>query len=141
MAERGKGIGNKLRLNSTPRVTAPDEMTEAGKKIWESIVSVCPANQFAKSDIPILQVYCEAVVSIGKAQKKLEEVEWVYTCPVTGLEKKSEWLMILKNQQSTVAMLATKLGLCPSSRVDRPKKMGNNHSPPSESKRADLLAT
>ena len=140
MGERGKGSEGirDLRLKSTPRVKPPEDISPEAKVFFEEIVNACKPNHFSVSDIPGLKIYCDALVNSAIAQKKLEEVEWVYTDD-RGVEKKTEWLGILKNHQTTASNFMVKLGLCPSSRVDKSKKAGNNVAAPVDSKRADLL--
>jgi P27 family predicted phage terminase small subunit len=140
MGEKGKGsqeIKN-LRLKSNPRVNPPGDISPESKAVFEKVVNACKPNHFSESDVPVLKLFCDAVVNASKAQAKLQTVEWVYI-DEEGKEKKTIWLDILKSQQSTVAILSPKLGLCPSSRVDKAKKHGNNIIAPTESKRADLL--
>ena len=137
MGERGigsKGI-HSLRIKSAERISPPPEISGTAREVWENIVASLPANHFIDSDISLLATYCNAYVNVLVAQEKLKEVEWVYL-DARGVENRTRWLDILKSQQSTMALLATKLMICPSSRIDE-----THHNPiiKPESKRQDLL--
>jgi len=137
MGERGKGSQNihSLRNNSGERISPPKEITNLALEVWNSIVNTLPSNHFVDSDISMLHTYCEAYVNVLTAQERLKTVEWVYV-DVKGVEQKSRWLDILKSQQSAMALLATKLMICPSSRIDETHK---NPITKPISKRGDLL--
>jgi len=137
MGERGRGSADihSLRLKSAERITPPAEISESAKEVWDSIVNSLPANHFVESDCALLHTYCEAYVNVIIALDKLKTTKWVYK-DIKGIEQKSKWIDVLKSQQTAMGLLATKLMICPSSRID---ETHSNFLVKPESKRKDLF--
>jgi len=137
MGESGAGSKQlkQLRINSAKRIEPPPSITPAAKEVWAEIVNSLPANYFVDSDISLLHTYCEAYINVMTAQEMLKTVPWVFI-DGKGMEQKTKWFDILKNQQSIIGILCTKLRLAPSSRIDETNK---NPTIKPISKRGDLL--
>jgi len=137
MGERGRGSSDlhSLRLRSAERITPPAEISESAKEVWDSIVNSLPANHFVESDCALLHTYCEAYVNCLIALDKLKTAKWVYK-DIKGIEQRSKWIDVLKSQQTSMALLATKLMICPSSRID---DIHHNPMVKPKSKREDLI--
>ena len=94
----------------TRRLAPPTDLPEPCSAIWRSIVDSLPAERFHVSDAPLLALYCRALFQARIAFGKLED-EAAATVP-------SQWLKAAEAASKMAALLATKLRLCPQSRLD-----------------------
>ena len=88
-------------IESIPRLRPPPGLSGAEDAVFRQTVAACAADHFTAADVPLLIAYCQAVLLVRSAFKEIE-------------------LQFPTWQQATrtLAMLATKLRLCPHSRSD-----------------------
>ncbi|MDZ4778262.1 MAG: phage terminase small subunit P27 family [Alphaproteobacteria bacterium] len=103
-------------VNAPQRQAPPLSLSEAEAGIWESIMASLPADWFRPSDWPILAAYCQTAVQYEEATTQMREQ------PLTlmGERRRIYKHPLLAIQHTTtlrLALLASKLRLCPSSRV------------------------
>src|SRR5262245_40452518 len=90
---------------SVPRpVQPPHDLAPDEKALFRQLVRACPHDHFCEADRPLLTVYVEAVVVSRRAARRLSEDP----AAVAVWEKSAR----------LVGQLASKLRLCPSSRID-----------------------
>ena len=95
------------------RVAPPDELPEPVKLIWRELVDALPGDRFHRSDRPLLALYCRALHQASLAFAKLEK----HGAFAAG--ELNPWLRVVDVASKQAAVLATKLRLCPQSRLDR----------------------
>ena len=100
-----------------PRIQAPSGLSAVEHDLFQKLVVQCPSEQFTASDAPLLVAYVQAVLLSRWAFK--EAVEDSGALPT--------WERACK----TMAVLATKLRLCPHSRADAKTitRRGASHQP------------
>lgn len=98
-----------------------------------------PVDHFRPQDWPLLRSYCEAEALHFKATAVLDKDGAVIevTNKFGTSEQRSPWFDVQKQSASTMAMLATKLRMCPNARID-PKRAGRDKPQP-ESRRKGLM--
>jgi phage terminase small subunit len=95
------------------RVAPPAELPEPAKQLWGELVDAFPANRFHVSDRPLLALYCRAVCQANIA------FSWLEKCGAAHGSAISPWQKIADSAVKQVAVLSTRLRLCPQSRLDR----------------------
>lgn len=95
----------------------PSDLSPAGLAVWEEIAGCVPPGHFRVSDFSLLRAYCEAAGLAGIAAGELAADGAV----VDG--RVSPWVGVLERAHRSMASLALRLRLCPSSRLD-PKVVG-----------------
>ena len=111
--------GTADRLTVTPidseRMLAPEHLTDAERTEWEQIVLSLPADYFRPGDIPLLAAFCTASALYKEARAILQE-KGMLIADERGIVRANPASQILTAQASSMAQLAGKLRLCPSSR-------------------------
>jgi P27 family predicted phage terminase small subunit len=101
-------------INTTERrVKPPDNLPGPAKKIWSGLVDSLPADRFHSSDRPLLALYCRFV---HQAEMALASVEKDGAADGGAT---NPWLRVADVASKQCAVLATKLRLCPQTRMDR----------------------
>jgi hypothetical protein len=103
MLQRGRKSSalSVISIESVPRLRPPAGLTKAEDAVFRQTVAACAADHFTASDAPLLVAYCQAVLLVRSTFKDIE-VQF------------HTWQQAAR----TLAMLATKLRLCPHSRSD-----------------------
>jgi P27 family predicted phage terminase small subunit len=91
-------------------------MTQRARNLWTEIVNNLPPTHFRKGDYPLLRAYCEAEELHYKATKAINKEGAVIQGKVV---KQNPWVAIQTQTAHTMSQLATKLRLCPNSRITR----------------------
>lgn len=112
------------------RIQPPADLPEPCRAIWRELVDSLPPDRFHASDRPLLVMYCRALL---QAQLAFEALEQYGACDGDSV---SPWLRVSDSAAKQAATLATKLRLCPQSRLDRkvagPAARGGNEPRPWE---------
>lgn len=107
------------KLNIVPmsgaRVAPPAGLTKEELKEWNDIVQSLPADYFRPADIPLLSTFCTAS-AFYKQCKRIVDEEGLILTNERGNSYKNPATDIMQSQAATMAQLAVKLRLCPSSR-------------------------
>ena len=111
-------------IESVPRLRPPSDLTAAEDALFRQVAAQCAADHFTASDTPLLVAYCQAVILGRSAFAQLSE----------GGGGFQAWQQAAR----TLAMLATKLRLCPHSRSD-PKTVGRHQRAFSGASAYDLM--
>ena len=100
-----------------PRIQAPSGLSAAERDLFQKLVVQCPSEQFTASDAPLLVAYVQAVLLS----------RWAFKEAVEDSSALPTWERACK----TMAVLATKLRLCPHSRADAKTiaRRGADHRP------------
>lgn len=112
------------------RASAPKRLPKIARLVWKQIVESLPADHFKSSDLPLLEKYCMA-----------EHVYWtaighvlsgdVAIVTEKGYALPDVYLTVANKQIQIQATLATKLRICPNSRVSGFKAAREKESPQS----------
>jgi P27 family predicted phage terminase small subunit len=97
------------------RMDAPDHLTPEQVLEWRSIVDSLPANYFRPGDAPLLAAYCIAA-AFYKAAAADMQARGLTMVDDKGREYVNPAHQVLTSQASSMAQMAVKLRLCPSSR-------------------------
>jgi P27 family predicted phage terminase small subunit len=97
------------------RIAAPEDLSEAARRIWEDLVDSLAADHFAPSDAPLLRSYCEATAMADRAAAELTS-----SGPVVD-GKASPWLVVQEKAHRAQIALSARLRLSPQSRFSRNK--------------------
>jgi P27 family predicted phage terminase small subunit len=95
------------------RVKPPEGLPDAVQVLWRQLVDSLPPDRFHASDRPLLALYCRALHQSNLAFDKLEKHGAAYDDSI------SPWQRVADSAVKQVAALATRLRLCPQSRLDR----------------------
>ena len=102
------------RINTAERrVKPPANLPEPVRKIWAGLVDSLPADRFHSSDWPLLSLYSRFTY---QAETALAHVE---KAGATDGSATNPWLRVADVASKQCAVLATKLRLCPQTRMDR----------------------
>ena len=91
---------------------APAGLPRAAQALWRAVMQSTPEDQWRPGDLPLLAMYCRVSVLADEAIGKLEHDGQLDT---SG--RPSAWVRIASDHAKTLATLASKLRLAPSSRV------------------------
>jgi phage terminase small subunit len=108
-----------LRSGALP---APDDLPEPARSLWREIMASTPEAQWRPGDVPLLGTYCRTATLAAEAARRLEADGQL----VDG--RPSPWARLLAEHGKTLAALAGKLRLAPSSRI-RPDAAGLRQEP------------
>jgi phage terminase small subunit len=112
MKQRGRPSAEALNLQVIDtqrlRLKAPDFLNEREAAIFNSIVDSCAPDHFRKSELPLLGSYCTAVNLSRWHASQVNEGH---------ADHHRQWLECTK----LVALLASRLRLAPSTRLDKGK--------------------
>lgn len=95
------------------RVKPPDDLPAPVAALWRQLVESLPPSRFHASDRPLLALYCRALHQSNLAYEKLERYG------AAADDAVSPWQRVADSAVKQVAVLATRLRLCPQSRMDR----------------------
>ena len=101
----------------TPKITPPESMTADGKKLWKQLVESIPNENLCLSDMPILEIYCETMVTFRKSKQHVDLQGEVIISESTGNNMVNPWFTVMINAAGRITSLSTKLRLSPSSRM------------------------
>lgn len=102
------------------RLPVPDDLSEFGKAEWGRIIDSLPADWLRPADAHLLRAYCVAAEVHRRATDVLAR-EGLTVMTATGTEKAHPASQIMALNASTMANIAVKLRLCPSSRYTAEK--------------------
>lgn len=95
------------------RIKPPADLPEPCRRIWVELVDSLPPDRFHTSDRPLLVLYCRALHQAELAFEALEQYG------AAADDSVSPWQRVADSAVKQAATLATKLRLCPQSRLDR----------------------
>jgi phage terminase small subunit len=99
-------------LGATPqRLSPPEELAPAEKRIFVDLVSSIAPTHFIASDLPLLVSYCVAIAQEREANHHLRTEGHV----VSG--KPSAWITIQEKSHRMITALSMRLRLAPQSRA------------------------
>jgi hypothetical protein len=107
MKQRGRksaasiGVGP---VGGPPRLEPPPSLSAAERAVFANLISSTNADHFVASDLPVLVVYCRAIVMEQLAATRLRKAP------------DSKWLAVWERAARTITTLSAKLRLCPQSR-------------------------
>ena len=90
----------------------PDGLPRAAASLWRRIMATTPRDQWRPGDLPLLQMFCRTALLADEAIRHLEE-----DGQLDAAGKVSPWVKVASDHGKTLALLASKLRLSPSSRV------------------------
>ena len=120
---RSKGsTGHKMvKVDKTkfiPKISPPENLTDEAKEIWFQLVEAVPNDNLIPSDAPVLEIYCNALITFRRAVDRINaEGEVIY--PEGGKQFKNPWVDVMNSANSKIANTASKLRLNPASRMDK----------------------
>lgn len=123
------------RIRKAEKHPPPETLSERGQEIWIEIVEPLPKDHFFHSDLPILREYCEILADIELARSK-----WDGSMTVVknnGDEVTHPVINTIGKWRTQAAAYASKLRVCPSSRLSA-SKAGHERQKP-KSKREGLM--
>jgi P27 family predicted phage terminase small subunit len=95
----------------------PEFLGEAEAAEWREIVQSMPADYFRPSDAPLLAAFCMASAIYKQAGALIAEKGLIISDP-SGRQMANPASAVLTAQASSMAQMAGKLRLCPSSRYN-----------------------
>ena len=99
------------------RLAPPDDFSPAMVSAWDAVTASMPADFFTEADRPLLAVYCLAYGHVRAMNKELEK-NGLLLSDQRGYKYPSPLSKIIAIHTATMAGLAPKLRLCPSSRYN-----------------------
>lgn len=102
---------------SGARMEPPEFLTDAEAAEWRDIVSSLPADYFRPSDVALLAAFCTASAVYKQARALIAE-KGLVIADERGKLTANPASQILTAQASSMAQMAGKLRLCPSSRYN-----------------------
>ena len=91
---------------------APAGLPRAAQALWRAVMQSVPADQFRAADLPLLALFCRVSVLAAEAVAHLERGG-----QVDSGGRISPWVKVSSDHAKTLAALASKLRLAPSSRI------------------------
>lgn len=120
MGLRGpKSDSHKISRIYDERPKPPKYLPGAAKEAWCNIVESLPPGHFRVSELPLLEKYCMAIHISGEATKITDAEGLVVEMGEKGYRVVNPALVISNKQVALMCTLATKLRLCPNSRVSK----------------------
>ena len=120
----GDAERNALADSVAGRMEPPDDLTEEELVEWNKIVNSLPANYFRAPDAPLLRAFCASAALYNEALKRIRDEGIVITIGA-GTNRQRQQAHpakdILTSQASAMAVMASKLRLCPSARMVQAK--------------------
>jgi P27 family predicted phage terminase small subunit len=102
------------------RLEPPDGLTDAELSEWRAIVNSLNSDFFRPSDRPLLRAFC-AASALYKQALELIRRDGITITVGNGNKRAHPATKVLSEQAATMACLAQKLRLCPSSRYSPTK--------------------
>ena len=130
MAQRGRKSSAALSVvgpgTVLPRPAPPEDLTEAQKDIWWSIVNRMPADWFPTETHALLAQYCRHVVRASRVAQAIDKYE-----KGKGFTPKDYALLLRQEQIQTklITTLSTKMRISQQSLYDKSKKKPNDERP------------
>ena len=90
----------------------PEALPKPAQALWASIMASTPEDQWRPGDLPLLGVFCRVALLADEAVEHLE-----HDGQVDAAGKVSPWVRVSNDHAKTLAALASKLRLAPSSRI------------------------
>ena len=90
----------------------PPALPRAARALWRAVMDSTPEDQWRPGDLPLLAAYCRIAVLASEAIAHLEQ-----DGQVDAGGKVSPWVKVSSDHGKTLAALASKLRLAPSSRI------------------------
>lgn len=90
----------------------PAGLPRAAGALWRRIMATTPEDQWRPGDLPLLALFCRVSLLAGEAVAHLET-----DGQVDAAGKVSPWVKVSSDHGKTLAALASKLRLAPSSRI------------------------
>ena len=122
------------------KITPPKSMTNDGKELWNELVKTIPNDNLCPSDMPILEVYCETMVTFRRAKQHVEVEGEVIISESTANPIMNPWTTVMINASSKITSLSTKLRLSPSSRMKAEVTHGQKSKSEPTTKLGKLIA-
>jgi len=106
----------------------PEHMSDGAKAVWDEFCeSAVEAKCLAAVDLPLFELWCEAVHLARYANKMIAE-EGCITYNSSGAPMKSPWVQMAESARKDVRALCIELGFSPKSRFKVEKKTGSEKS-------------
>jgi len=140
MGLRGRESKNKGKFHRIypERPKAPRGLPKEAQAEWRKIVESLPPGSFKTWELPLLEKYVMAAYIYGLAMKEVKTRGAVVEMGSKGYKAPNPALTVANRQVALMASLATKLRLCPNSRVTKWKAGTTPEHRPS-SRRKGLL--
>jgi len=90
---------------------APAGLPRAAQALWRAVMSSTPEDQWRPGDAPLLTMFCRVALLADEAVGHLEQDGQLDAGRV------SPWVKVASDHGKTLALLASKLRLAPSSRI------------------------
>lgn len=100
------------------KLKAPRDLSKEEKSLWKSIVEAYPASHFKAGDDVLLKRYCEAAVTADK-ESALLQLEGNLIQSKSGALRINPRRLVVQMLTNTMNQTATKLRICPSTRLKR----------------------
>lgn len=97
----------------------PRSLSKRAKDTWKRVVDSLPVEHFRQSDLPLLEKYCMADSLYWQAMDQVMETGELTVKTKSGYETPSALVTVTNKQAQVMATLATKLRICPNSRVSQ----------------------
>jgi P27 family predicted phage terminase small subunit len=101
------------------RPKPPRGLPKSAKKTWRAIVDSLPPDFFKTWELPLLEKYCWAIHIYELAMVEVNTAGLVIPMGDKGYETVNPALTICNKQVQIMSTLATKLRVCPNSRISR----------------------
>ena len=109
--------GRDISLNSIERIPPPNNLNACEKGVWNEIVNSLPANHFCRADTIALSTYIRAYCYAEECREHIEKEGAILMDPKSGRAYKNPWTSLLSSQQTVINLLAPKLRVTPSGRL------------------------
>jgi len=139
-SSRGQKMVGVDTTSFTPKIAPPKTMTKDGKKLWIQLVESIPNENLCPSDMPILEVYCETMITFRKAKQHVESEGEVIIAKSTGNQVMNPWTTVMINAGGKITSLSVKLRLSPSSRMKTDLTKGQQSPTTPTTKLGKLIA-
>lgn len=132
MGARGPKTENIKILNNIfkKRPSAPKRLPKISRTLWKQIVESLPADHFRESEFPLLEKYCIAEHIYWTSISKILSGD-VAIVTEKGYALPDVYLTVANKQVQIQIALATKLRICPNSRVSQFKAAHEIETPKS----------
>jgi P27 family predicted phage terminase small subunit len=101
------------------RPKPPRGLTGGARKLWRQIIDSLPSDYFKKAELGLLSAYVQAAHLHTEAMKEVQELGLVLEMGEKGYKVVNPALVIANKQAMLMSTLATKLRLCPNSRISK----------------------
>jgi P27 family predicted phage terminase small subunit len=121
MGARGPKPENQSKIHRIypERPKPPRGLPKGARKTWAEIIESLPPDFFKAWELPLLEKYCWAIHIYELATEEVKKHGLVIKMGANNYEAVNPALVICNKQVSLMSTLATKLRLCPNSRVTK----------------------